>query len=84
MSPLTFYRITFFTVLMFYCKKDFSVTGSQGSGVTDYNFSFFLSPSLSSLSADEYKIFLEEREEKLKADAAEAAAAADALTGKKK
>ncbi|XP_038555655.1 39S ribosomal protein L11, mitochondrial isoform X2 [Micropterus salmoides] len=37
------------------------------------------------LSADEYKIFLEQREEKLKADAAAAAAAAaEALSGKKK
>ncbi|XP_068448597.1 large ribosomal subunit protein uL11m [Clinocottus analis] len=37
------------------------------------------------LSADEYKLFLEQREEQLKADAASAAAAAvEALTGKKK
>ncbi|XP_072293505.1 large ribosomal subunit protein uL11m [Eucyclogobius newberryi] len=37
------------------------------------------------LSAEEYKVFLEQREEKLKADAvATAAAAAEALTGKKK
>ncbi|XP_020779186.1 39S ribosomal protein L11, mitochondrial [Boleophthalmus pectinirostris] len=37
------------------------------------------------LSAEEYRVFLEQREEKLKADAAEAAAAAaEAATGKKK
>ncbi|XP_053285541.1 39S ribosomal protein L11, mitochondrial [Pleuronectes platessa] len=36
------------------------------------------------LSADEYKLFLEQREEKLKTDAAEAAAAAEALMSKKK
>ncbi|MEQ2255652.1 hypothetical protein ILYODFUR_016077 [Ilyodon furcidens] len=37
------------------------------------------------LSADDYKVFLEEREEKLKADAAaSAAAAAEAVSGKKK
>ncbi|KAM6923920.1 large ribosomal subunit protein uL11m isoform 2-T2 [Xenentodon cancila] len=37
------------------------------------------------LSADEYKVFLEQREEKLKADAAAAAAAAaEAASGKKK
>ncbi|XP_069550498.1 large ribosomal subunit protein uL11m [Brachyistius frenatus] len=37
------------------------------------------------LSADEYKVFLEQREEKLKADAVAAvAAAAEALAGKKK
>lgn len=40
---------------------------------------------LLSLSADEYKVFLEQREEKLKADAAAAAhAAAEALMAKKK
>lgn len=39
----------------------------------------------SSLSAEEYRVFLEQREEKLKADAAAAAAAAaEALTSKKK
>lgn len=38
-----------------------------------------------SLSAEEYRVFLEQREEKLKADAAAAAAAAaDTLSGKKK
>ncbi|CAJ1058781.1 S ribosomal protein L11%2C mitochondrial [Xyrichtys novacula] len=36
------------------------------------------------LSAEEYKVFLEQREEKLKADAAAAAAAAESLQGKKK
>ncbi|XP_060935926.1 39S ribosomal protein L11, mitochondrial [Limanda limanda] len=36
------------------------------------------------LSADEYKLFLEQREEKMKTDAAEAAAAAEALMSKKK
>ncbi|XP_060904323.1 39S ribosomal protein L11, mitochondrial [Labrus mixtus] len=40
---------------------------------------------VNNLPADEYKVFLEQREEKLKADAAAAAAAAaEALTGKKK
>ncbi|KAF1384871.1 hypothetical protein PFLUV_G00124680 [Perca fluviatilis] len=40
---------------------------------------------VSDLSADEYKLFLEQREEKLKTDAAAAAAAAaEALTSKKK
>ncbi|KAM7389906.1 hypothetical protein PAMP_023850 [Pampus punctatissimus] len=40
---------------------------------------------VNNLSADEYKAFLEQREEKLKADAAAAAAAAaEALAGKKK
>ncbi|TNM99163.1 large ribosomal subunit protein uL11m [Takifugu rubripes] len=36
------------------------------------------------LSAEEYRVFLEQREEQLRADAAEAAAAAEASTGKKK
>lgn len=36
------------------------------------------------LSAEEYRVFLEQREEKLKADAAAAAATAEATTGKKK
>lgn len=36
------------------------------------------------LSAEEYRVFMEEREEKLKADAAAAAAEAEAATGKKK
>ncbi|XP_028272211.1 large ribosomal subunit protein uL11m [Parambassis ranga] len=40
---------------------------------------------VNNLSADEYKVFLEQREEKLKADAAAAAAAAaEASSGKKK
>lgn len=40
---------------------------------------------LFSLSAEEYRVFLEQREEKLKADAAAAAAAAaEALSSKKK
>ncbi|KAM9741950.1 large ribosomal subunit protein uL11m isoform 2-T2 [Menidia menidia] len=40
---------------------------------------------VNNLSADEYKLFLEQREEKLKADAAAAAAAAaEASSGKKK
>lgn len=48
------------------------------------DWTWFFSP-LSSLSADDYKVFLEQREEKLKADAeAAAAAAAEALSGKKK
>lgn len=49
-------------------------------------FPFFLSLLLFSLSADEYRVFLEQREEQLKADAAAAAAAAAAETaaGKKK
>lgn len=49
--------------------------------VAEYHVSFFL---LFSLSADEYKVFLEQREEKLKADAAAAAAAAAEASGKKK
>ncbi|CAG09796.1 unnamed protein product, partial [Tetraodon nigroviridis] len=36
------------------------------------------------LSADEYRVFLEQREEKLKADAAAAAAATEGSSGKKK
>lgn len=39
---------------------------------------------LFSLSADEYKLFMEQREEKLKAEAAAEAAAAEAPPGKKK
>lgn len=42
-------------------------------------------PLVLSLSADEYRVFLEQREEKLKADAAAAAAtAAEGSSGKKK
>lgn len=42
-------------------------------------------PLFLSLSADEYRVFLEQREEKLKADAAAAAAAAaEGSSGKKK
>ncbi|XP_069027122.1 large ribosomal subunit protein uL11m [Embiotoca jacksoni] len=53
-----------------------SIIGSAGSlGIKVVN----------NLSADEYKVFLEQREEKLKADAVAAvAAAAEALAGKKK
>lgn len=54
---------------------------------------YTISPSIShrlssfllfSLSADEYKLFMEQREEKLKAEAAAEAAAAEAPPGKKK
>lgn len=49
--------------------------------VTEHDFCFLIL----SLSSDEYKVFLEQREEKLKADAAAAAAAAaEASSGKKK
>jgi len=70
------------------CKN----TGAE-VGVAEYNFYFYFSPLLSlfsslllfSLSPDEYKLFLEQREEKLKADAISAAdAEAEALSGKKK
>lgn len=59
--------------------------GSDSS--TNWVLCFFLLSLLLffSLSADEYRVFLEQREEKLKADAeAAAAAAAEALMSKKK
>lgn len=53
--------------------------------MAEYPIFFLPHTFLFSLSADEYKVFMEQREEKLKADAAAAAAAAaEALSGKKK